>query len=97
MSVSLKHQFELKLPIQCLNLPWKQLKTLDKNSNKKTRKAHFEVLQTKSSTLPRAVWAGESKPGLGFEIGPQQQKDQRSPNVHLMGNPVVVKRRKRQK
>ena len=37
----------------------------------------------------RVVWAEESKTGLGFEIGPRQQKCQRNPNVHLMGNPAV--------
>ena len=49
----------------------------------------FEVLQKKSSTAPRVVWAGEYKNGFGFEIGPRQQKCQRSSNVHLMGNPAV--------
>ena len=39
--------------------------------------------------MHRVVWAEESKTGLGFEIGPQQQKCQCSPNVHLMGNPDV--------
>ena len=43
----------------------------------------------KSSTLPHVVWAGESKTGLGFGIGPRQQTCQRSPNVHLKGNPAV--------
>ena len=28
----------------------------------------------KSSTLPRVVWAGDSKTGLGIKIGPRQQK-----------------------
>ena len=31
---------------------------------------HFEVLRKKSSTLPRVVWAEESKNDLRFEIGP---------------------------
>ena len=45
----------------------------------------------KSSNLPRVVWAGEEpKTGLGFEIGPRQQKCQRSPNAHLIGNPAVT-------
>ena len=34
----------------------------------------FEVLQQKSSIMPRVVWAEESKTGLGFEIGSPQQK-----------------------
>ena len=42
-----------------------------------------------SSTLPCVVWAEKSKIGLRFEIGPRQQKFQRSPSVHLMGNPAV--------
>ena len=35
----------------------------------------------KSSWLPRVVWAEESKTGLGFKIGPRQQKCQRTPNL----------------
>ena len=54
------------------------------------RKARFEVLQKKSSTLPRVVWPEESKTGLGFEIEPRQQTCHRSPNVHLMGTPAVT-------
>ena len=39
--------------------------------------------------MSRVVWVEESKTGLGFEIGPRQQKCQSRPNVHLMGNPTV--------
>ena len=37
---------------------------------KMVKQGHFEVLRKKSSTLPRVVWAEESKNGLRFEIGP---------------------------
>ena len=40
--------------------------------------------------MPRVVWGGESKTGLGVEIGPRQQNCQRSPNIHLMSNLVVT-------
>jgi len=45
------------------------------------QKIRFEVLQKKSSNMPRVVRAEESKTGLGFEIGPRQQKLWRGPNV----------------
>ena len=38
--------------------------------------------------MPRVVWAEESKTGLELEIGPQQQKLCRRPNVQLIGNPA---------
>ena len=40
--------------------------------------------------MSRAVWTEESKTGLGFEIGPRQQKLRQHPNVQLIGNPAVV-------
>ena len=46
---------------------------------------------------PTLVSAGEFKTGLGFEIGPRQQKVQRSPNVHLISNPAVKENMKRDK
>ena len=39
--------------------------------------------------MPCVVFTEESKTGLRFEIGPRQQKYQYSPNVNLIGNPVV--------
>ena len=43
-------------------------------SRKLAQRARFEVLQ-KPRTLPRVVWAEESKTGLVFEIGPRQRKN----------------------
>ena len=43
-------------------------------SRRLVKRACFEVLQQKSSITPSVVWAEESKTGLGFEIGPPQQK-----------------------
>ena len=64
MSDSLKHRL------------WAQKIELDqKHANKKyktwkvTKQARFEVLEKKSSHMPRTVWVEESKTGLGFEIG----------------------------
>ena len=37
------------------------------------KRDRFQVLQKKSSWLPRVVWAEESKTGLGFKIGPRQK------------------------
>ena len=34
------------------------------------KRGHFEILQKKTSNMPRVVWAEESKTGLGFKIGP---------------------------
>ena len=34
------------------------------------KRRHFEVLQKKSSNMPRVVWAEECKNGPRFEIGP---------------------------
>ena len=66
-------------------------KSLENTFSPKTSvKSSFLGFTKKSSTLPRVVWAGKSKTGLGFEIGPRQQKFQRSPIVHLTGNPAVV-------
>ena len=38
------------------------------------KRARFEVLQKNPKIMPRVVWAEESKTGLGFKIGPRQQK-----------------------
>ena len=60
---------------------------LDKNANKQykmqklAKQARFEILQKKLSNMPRVGWAEESKNGLGFKIGPRQQKCQRTPNL----------------
>ena len=40
--------------------------------------------------MPRVLWAAESKTDLEFGIGPRQQKCQRTLNVNLMVNPVVL-------
>ena len=34
------------------------------------KRGHFEVLQQKSSNMPRVVWDEKLKTGLGFKIGP---------------------------
>ena len=39
------------------------------------------------------VWAEESKTGLGYEIGPSQQKCQRKLSLQSMPNPAVRKSR----
>ena len=39
--------------------------------------------------MPRVVWAEESKTGLGFEIGPRQQKCQRKLTLQFLANPAV--------
>ena len=39
--------------------------------------------------MPRVVWAGESKTGLGHEIGSSQQKYQRKSSLQSMTNPTV--------
>ena len=39
--------------------------------------------------MPRVVWAEEAKTGLGYEIGPSQQKYQRKPILQSMTNPAV--------
>ena len=49
--------------------PWKTPIT-----RRLAKRACFEVLQKMPKTMPRVVWAEESKTGLGFEIGPRQQK-----------------------
>ena len=38
----------------------------------------------------RVIWTDESKTGLGFEIGPRQQKCQRKSSLQSMANPAVV-------
>ena len=64
----LKRRFELKLK--------KTPPTL-----RLVKRDHFEVLQKNQVTRPvYIVWAKESKTGLGFKIGPRQQKYQRGPN-----------------
>ena len=40
--------------------------------------------------MSSVVWAVESKTGLGFEIGPLQQKSWRRLNFQLKGNPAVI-------
>ena len=45
--------------------------TPTKNKNTNIGKTTpFSGFTKKTSTLPRVVWAEESKSGLGFEIGP---------------------------
>ena len=41
--------------------------------------------------MSRIVWAEESKTGLGFEIGPPQQKRQRKPTLQFLSNPSASK------
>ena len=39
--------------------------------------------------MPRIVWDEESENGLGYEIGPSQQKYQLKPSLQSMANPAV--------
>ena len=41
----------------------------------------FKILQKKSSTLPRVVWAEESKTGLRFKSDQVMTSSQRGPDL----------------
>ena len=45
------------------------------------KRDRFRFYEKKTSWLPRVVRAEESKTGLGFKIGPRQQKYQRTPKL----------------
>ena len=40
--------------------------------------------------VPGVVWAEESKTGLGFEMGPPQQKCQCKPTLKFLSNLAVA-------
>ena len=64
----LKHRFELQGPVLSLKDPWKT-PFLEHQRNQPVLRSY-----KKSNTLPRVVWAEQSKTGLNFKIRPLQKK-----------------------